>query len=137
MVIEEVLRLYPPVYVTNRQALQDDVVCGYAIPAGALISVSPYTVQRDPRYWESPETFNPERFSIQAASERPRFAYFPFGGGPRQCIGKDFALYEAAVVLAMAAQRFDWQLAPGEEVRPQLRATFRPNAVRVVLKERR
>jgi len=136
MVIDEVLRLYPPVFITNRQALQDDEVGGFHIPAGAVVGVSPYTVQRDPRYWQDPETFNPEHFSAQAAAGRPRFAYFPFGGGPRQCIGKDFALYEAAVVLAMAAQRFDWQLAPGEVVYPQLRVTFRPNAVRLVLKER-
>ena len=137
MVIDEVLRLYPPVFITNRQALQDDEVCGYFIPAGAVIGVSPYSVQRDPRFWQEPEVFNPERFGPQTAGERPRFAYFPFGGGPRQCIGKDFALYEAAVVLAMAAQRIDWQLAPGEEVHPQLRVTFRPSAVRLVLKERK
>ncbi len=136
MVIDEVLRLYPPAFITNRQALKDDVVCGYTIPAGALVSISPYAVQRDPRFWQDPETFDPERFNAQSAGERPRFAYFPFGGGPRQCIGKDFALYEAAVVLAMAVQRFDWQLAPGEEVHPQLRVTFRPNAVRLILKER-
>ncbi len=68
---------------------------------------------------------------------RPRFAYFPFGGGPRQCIGKDFALFEATIVLAMAAQRFEWQPVPGEEVRPEPRITLRPNAVRVLLKEMR
>ena len=136
-VIEEVLRLYPPVFVTNRQAVKEDVVCGYRIPAGALVSVSPYIAQRDTRFWENPLSFDPERFSPERSAGRPRFAYFPFGGGPRQCIGKDFALYEAAVVLAMAAQRFDWQLAPGEEVLPQLRVTFRPNAVRMVLKDRR
>lgn len=136
MVIEEVLRLYPPVYITNRQALKDDVIGGFHIPAGALLSVSPYAIQRDPRFWQDPESFDPERFSPQADSKRPRFTYFPFGGGPRQCIGKDFALYEAVVVLAMAAQRFDWQLAPGAEVRPLLRATFRPNAVPLLLRER-
>jgi len=136
MVIEEVLRLYPPVFITNRQAVKADVICGYRIPAGALVSVSPYAVQRDPRYWAEPLAFDPERFSPQHSAGRPRYAYFPFGGGPRQCIGKDFALYEAAVVLAMAAQRFDWQLAPGADVHPQPRVTFRPNAVRVLLKER-
>jgi cytochrome P450 len=94
-------------------------------------------VQRDPRFWENPLAFDPERFSPGRAAGRPRFAYFPFGGGPRQCIGKDFALYEAAVVLAMTAQCFDWTLAPGETVQPAPRATLRPNAVRVVLKERR
>lgn len=136
MVIEEILRLYPPVFVTNRKAVQEDVICGFRIPAGALISLSPYAVQRDPRFWHEPEVFDPERFNPQVKNERPRFAYSPFGGGPRQCIGKDFALYEAVVVLAMAAQRFDWSLAPGEKVLPEVRVTYRPGVVRVVLKER-
>jgi cytochrome P450 len=136
MVIEETLRLYPPVFITNRQAVQDDVVCGFRIPAGSLISLSPYAIQRDPRYWQNSQEFDPERFNPQMKNERPRFAYFPFGGGPRQCIGKDFALYEAVVVLAMAAQRFDWRLAPGEVVRPEVRVTYRPGIVRMVMKER-
>jgi cytochrome P450 len=134
MVIEEVLRLYPPLLTTNRQALKDDVVGGYTIPAGALISISPYLLQRDPRYWKDPEKFDPERFSPEAASERPRFAYFPFGGGPRLCIGKEFALFESTVVLAMAVQCFDWQLAPGADVHPLQMVTFRPNSVPVVFK---
>jgi cytochrome P450 len=137
MVIDEVLRLYPPVAITNRQALLDDEVCGFRIPAGAVVGISPYMTHRDPHFWKDPLSFDPQHFSPEQAAGRPRFAYFPFGGVPRQCIGKDFALYEAAVVLAMAAQRFDWQLAPGEEVCPNLRVTFRPSAVRVVLKERR
>ena len=136
MVVEEALRLYPPVFVTNRQSVNDDEVCRYRIPAGTVLSVSPYAVQRDPRYWDQPETFDPEHFSAQAAAKRPRFAYFPFGAGPRQCIGKDFALYEAAVVLAMTVQRFDWQLAPGAQVKPQPRITLRPNQVPLLLKER-
>ncbi len=136
-VIEEVLRLYPPVFITNRQAVKEDEICGYTIPAGALVSVSPYTLQRDPRYWENPLVFDPERFSAEKSAGRPRCAYFPFGGGPRQCIGKDFALFEAVIVLAMASQRFDWQPVEGEVVRPEPRITLRPNAVRVLLKERR
>ncbi|HEX7597831.1 MAG TPA: cytochrome P450, partial [Polyangia bacterium] len=137
MVIDEVLRLYPPVAITNRQALQEDEICGYHLPAGAVVGISPYMTQRDPRFWKDPLSFDPQHFSPEQSAGRPRFAYFPFGGGPRQCIGKDFSLYEAAVVLAMAAQRFDWALAPGAAVRPNLRVTFRPSAVRLVLKERR
>jgi cytochrome P450 len=136
MVVDEALRLYPPIYVTQRQAVNEDLVCGYRIPAGALISLSPYSTQRDPRYWEHPETFDPEHFNPHNTQKRPRFAYFPFGGGPRQCIGKDFALFEAVVILSMAVQRFDWQLAPGAEVRGTTSATYRPNAVPLVLKER-
>ena len=134
MVIEEVLRLYPPLLTTNRQALKDDVIGGYTIPAGAAISISPYVLQRDPRYWEDPEKFDPERFSPQAADERPRFAYFPVGGGPRLCIGKEFALFESTIVLAMTVQRFDWQLAPGADVHPLQMVTMRPNSVPVIFK---
>ena len=136
MVIEETLRIYPPIFITNRQAVQEDVVCGFRIPAGALISISPYAAQRDPHYWQDPQKFDPERFSPQASGKRPRFAYFPFGGGPRQCIGKDFALYEAVVVLAMAAQRFDWQLVPGTQVHQLPMVTLRPGGVRLLMKER-
>ena len=136
MVIEEVLRLYPPVFITNRQSLGEDWVCGYHIPAGALVTLSPYAVQRDPRFWDNPLEFEPDRFNPERSAGRPRFAYLPFGGGPRQCIGKDFALYEAVVVLAMTAQRLNWTLAPGEKVRPDVRVTFRPNAVRVVFENR-
>ncbi len=134
-VVEEVLRLYPPVFITSRQAVKEDVICGYRIPAGALISVSPFAMHRNARYWEDPLVFDPERFTPERSTGRPRFAYFPFGGGPRQCIGKDFALFEATIVLAMAAQRFEWQPVPGEEVRPEPSITLRPNAVRVILKE--
>lgn len=134
MVIEEVLRLYPPLLTTNRQALKDDVIGGYAIPAGATISISPYVLQRDPRYWNDPEKFDPDRFSPEAAGERPRFAYFPFGGGPRLCIGKEFALFESVVVLAMAVQHFDWQIAPGADVHPLQMVTMRPNSVPVIFK---
>jgi cytochrome P450 len=137
MVVDETLRLYPPVFVTNRQALNDDTVCGFAIPAGALVSVSPYSIQRDPQYWKDPESFDPEHFNLQVSGKRPRFTYFPFGGGPRLCIGKDFALYEAVLVLAMTAQRFDWKLAPGEVVHHQPSVTFRPDAVRLVVRPRK
>ena len=135
-VIDEVLRIHPPVWITNRQAVKDDAICGYRIPAGAMVSISPYALQRDPRYWENPLAFDPERFSPEKSTARPRFAYFPFGGGPRQCIGKDFALYEAAVVLAMITQRFEWKMVPGEIVEPHPRATLRPNAVWINLQER-
>ena len=134
MVIEEVLRLYPPLLTTNRQALKDDVIGGYAIPAGATISISPYVLQRDPRYWDNPEKFDPERFGPDAVGERPRFAYFPFGGGPRLCIGKEFALFESVVVLAMTVQRFDWQITPGADVHPLQMVTMKPNSVPVTFK---
>jgi cytochrome P450 len=136
MVVEEALRLYPPIHITTRQAVNEELVCGYRIPAGAQISLSPYSTQRDPRYWEHPETFDPEHFNPHNTQKRPRFAYFPFGAGPRQCIGKDFALFEAVVALSMAVQRFDWHLVPETEVTGGTGITYRPNALPLEMKER-
>lgn len=136
MIVEEALRLYSPIYITNRQAVKEDVICGFHIPAGALISLGPYVAHRDPCHWHDPQRFDPDHFHPHNTVKRPRFAYFPFGGGPRQCIGKDFALYEAVIVLAMAAQRFDWRLAPGAQVHPRMSVTLRPKQVHLLLKER-
>jgi len=126
MVIEETLRLYPPAWITNRRAIEDDIVCGYRIPAGATVSISPYVTQRDPTLWENPEGFDPDRFAPERSSGRPHYAYFPFGGGPRQCIGKGFALMESTLVLALVAQRYDLHLVPGRRVETEAMATLRP-----------
>jgi cytochrome P450 len=126
MVIDETLRLYPPAWITNRRAIEDDVVCGYRIPADAMLSISPYVTHRDPVLWENPEGFDPERFTPERLSGRPHYAYFPFGGGPRQCIGKGFALMEATLVLALLAQRSALHLVPGRRVETEALATLRP-----------
>ena len=110
MVLNETLRLYPPAWVTNRRALNDDVVCGYRIPAGAMVAISPYATQHHPAFWPNPERFDPERFSPEQSAGRHHFAYFPFGGGPRLCIGRDFALLEAQLVLATVLQRYEVRL---------------------------
>ena len=89
MVVDETLRLYPPAWITNRRAIQDDTICGYRIPADAIVSISPYVTHRDPALWENPEGFDPERFSPERSAGCPHYAYFPFGGEPRQCIGKE------------------------------------------------
>jgi cytochrome P450 len=104
--IDEVLRLYPPVWITNRTALQDDELCGYRIRAGEIVGIAPYVIHRLPEFWPDPERFDPERFSPENAANRPRFAYLPFGGGPRQCIGNTFALTEAQLIFATLVQRF-------------------------------
>jgi cytochrome P450 len=122
MVIDETLRLYPPAWITNRRAIQDDTVCGYCIPADAIVSISPYVTHRDAALWENPEGFDLERF----APERPHYAYFPFGGGPRQCIGRGFALMEATFVLALLAQRYEQHLVSGRRVETVAMATLRP-----------
>jgi cytochrome P450 len=126
MVIDETLRLYPPAWVTNRRAIEPDVVCGYRIPADATVSISPYVTHRDPTLWENPEGFDPERFSPERSAGRPHYAYFPFGGGPRQCIGKGFALMEATLVLALLTQRYELHLVPGRRVEAEALATLRP-----------
>jgi cytochrome P450 len=126
MVIDETLRLYPPAWITNRRTIEADTVCGNRIPADALVSISPYVTHRDPKLWENPEGFDPDRFSPERAAGRPHYAYFPFGGGPRQCIGKGFALMEATLVLALLYQRCEMHLVPGRKVETEALATLRP-----------
>ncbi|HSH05138.1 MAG TPA: cytochrome P450 [Anaerolineae bacterium] len=98
-VLDETLRLYPPAWFISRTALGEDEVGGYRVPKGAFVSLSPYLTHRRPDFWPEPERFWPERF-LEGEGERPRYAYLPFGGGPRQCIGNTFALTEAALILA-------------------------------------
>lgn len=126
MVIEEAMRLYPPAWITNRQSLSDDTICGYHIPAGSYLIVLPYVLHRHPDFWERPETFDPERFSPDQSSARPRYSYFPFGGGPRQCIGRGMALMEAQLILATVTQRCRLRLVSELPVEPLAVATLRP-----------
>lgn len=126
MVLDEAMRLYPPAWVTNRQAIADDEICGYHIPAGAIVLISPYVMHRHPAYWADPERFEPERFEPERSAARPHYAYFPFGGGPRQCIGKGLALVEAQLILGTVAQRFRLRHVPGHTVEPQALVTLRP-----------
>ena len=106
MLLKEALRLYPPAIEFGRETRQACEVAGYELPAGTNIVVTPWVVQRDPRWFDEPDRFWPERWSDGLAQRLPRFAYFPFGGGPRLCIGQSFALMEAALVLATVAQRY-------------------------------
>ena len=128
MVIDETLRLYPPAWITNRQTVAEDVVCGYRIPAGGVVGISPYVIHRLPAYWPEPDRFDPERFAPETTTERPRFAYMPFGGGPHQCIGNTFALMEATLILATVAQRYRLRLPEGTIITPQPKTTLRPAA---------
>ncbi len=137
-VIDETMRLYPPAWITNRRAIEADTVCGYRIPRGATVSISPYVTHRDPMLWENPEGFDPDRFSPERSAARPHYAYFPFGGGPRQCIGKGFALMEATLVLALLTQRCELRLVPGHPVQTEAMATLRPRyGMRMTAHERR
>jgi cytochrome P450 len=116
MVIDETLRFYPPAWITNRRAIEADTVCGYRIPADATVSISPYVTHRDPTLWQNPEGFDPDRFAPERSDARPHYAYFPFGGGPRQCIGKGFALMESTLILLLLTQRCELYLVPGRQV---------------------
>lgn len=126
MVLEETLRLYPPAWISNRSSREDDVICGYHIPAKTFIAFSPYVIHRHPHFWPEPQKFDPERFAPGADSQRPKYAYIPFGGGPHLCIGRDFAMMEATLVVATLLQHVDLRLLPGTQVRPQALATLRP-----------
>jgi cytochrome P450 len=119
MVIEEALRLYPPIWLMSRTPLVDDEIGGYAIPSGAMVFVCPYVTHRHPDFWENPEGFTPDRFAPERSVGRHRWAYFPFGGGPRKCIGDIFGLMETQLVVAMVAQRYRLDLVPGHPVIPQ------------------
>jgi cytochrome P450 len=123
-VFDEALRLYPPAWLITRKAIQADELEGNPVPAGSLIIISPYAVHRSPAIWRSPDVFDPCRFN----GENPvnRFGYIPFGAGPRLCIGSQFALTEARLVLALVTQRFRLELLPGAHVHPDPLVTIRP-----------
>ena len=124
-VIKESMRLYPPAWVISRCAITDDILGGYRIPAGAIVLVSPYVTHRHPRFWGTPEAFDPDRFDTAPQTERPPFAYFPFGGGPRQCIGNSFAMMELVLVVATIAQRCELDLPPSDAVGTRPSITLR------------
>jgi cytochrome P450 len=126
MVVDESMRLYPPAWGFSRQAQGDDELGGYHLPRGWLAFVMPYVLHRRPAYWPDPERFDPERFSPERSAERPKFVYLPFGGGPRQCIGNQFALIEAQLSVATLAQGFRLHLVPGHKVEPWPLITLRP-----------
>ena len=135
MVIEESMRLYPPAPgLSNRAVLKDDEVCGVKIPKGATIGVIPWLVHRHRTLWEEPARFDPERFSPERSQGRHRFAYIPFGGGPRVCIGMALAMTEAQLILATLAQRFRLELVPDQNIVLQHRITMRPrDGIRMTL----
>jgi cytochrome P450 len=125
-VLEESLRLYPPAWIVGRRALGPDRLGDTDIPAGSVVAMSPYIVHRHPAYWDDPERFDPDRFTREQVAGRKPFAYFPFGGGPRLCIGHNFALIEAQLVLATACRRYDALPVPGHHVEPERLFVLRP-----------
>jgi cytochrome P450 len=132
MVLSESMRLYPPAWAMGREALEDVSIGPYRLRKGTMVFFSQYIVHRDPKWFPEPERFRPERFAAAAKAGRPRFAYFPFGGGGRQCIGESFAWMEAVLTLATIAQRWRVELVPGQKIELQPKITLRPkNGIRV------
>ena len=115
-----------PVWEFERGAIKDDTIGGYKIPAGSIIAISQYVMHRSPEYWEEPEKFDPERFSPERSAGRDRFVYFPFGGGPRICIGNYFALAEASVILSGIVQNLDFEMIHSGPPIPEPLVTLRP-----------
>lgn len=126
-VFKEGLRLYPSAWVLGRKAIENDVLNGYTIPAGAVLAISPYTIHRHPDFWENPEDFEPERFLPENAVGRHHFAFIPFGGGPRQCIGNNLALLEAQLIIPMVLQQFDVLLTDQQPMKPEAHFVLRPD----------
>jgi cytochrome P450 len=133
----ESLRLYPPAYTIGRESLEEVELGGYRMPRGTTVLMSEWVLQRDPRFWEEPLQFRPERWTPEMQQRLPKFAYFPFGGGPRTCIGNTFAMMEAVLVLATIAQRFRFTMVPGPPVAPAPAFTLRPaQSINAVLSRR-
>ena len=131
-VLAESMRLYPPAWAIGRQPLEPFAVGGFRVRAGVVVLMSPWVVHRDPRWWPDPERFDPGRWTPDAEARLPRFAYFPFGGGPRKCIGEGFAWTEGILVLAAIARRWKLRHAPGATVGMQPLITLRPTGLRMV-----
>lgn len=136
-VFKETMRLYPPVPVLPRRVEQDDTLGGYLIKGGNSIFFSPYLLHRHPDFWENPSVFDPHRFDKEAQRKQHTFAYLPFGGGPRICLGNNFAMMEAVFITAMVTQRFKLQLPPNTTIEPHISLTTRPkNGVPIRLERR-
>jgi cytochrome P450 len=126
MVLAETMRLYPPAWVMGRRSLEEHELGGYPIPAGGTVLMSQYLIHHDPRWYPDPYRFDPERWTPEAEAARPKFAYFPFGAGPRMCIGESFAWMEGALILAAIGQRWRVRLEPEQPIALQPRITLRP-----------
>ena len=126
-VVEESLRLYPPFWMVDRVAVADDHVMGVRIPKGTIVVAFIYGAHRSPRLWEDPDRFVPERFSPERKAAQPPFSYLPFGGGPRGCVGGNFAMLQMLMIVGRLLRRYDFELAPGQDVSPRSMVFLRPS----------
>jgi cytochrome P450 len=137
MVVREAIRLYPPAPGFAREPIEDVSIGAYVVPKGSLVSVSTYALHRDPRFFDDPESFDPQRFGPGWEVRVPRYAYLPFGGGPRACIGSGFAMMESRLVLSTVVPRYQLHLEPNQQVVPIQLVTVRPkNGIRMRLMRR-
>jgi cytochrome P450 len=137
MVLAESMRLYPPAWAIGRLALKDQDIGGYTIPAKALVLLSPYVTHRDARYFPDPVRFDPERWTPEARESRPQFAYYPFGGGPRRCIGEGFAWMEGILLISALARNWRMRLVPDHKVETMAVITLRPkHGMRMTVEKR-
>jgi cytochrome P450 len=137
MVIEETMRLYPPLPIMLRSAVAEDVVCGRRIPRNAVVAILPWVVHRHRQLWRNPDVFDPERFAAEQVAERSRYAYLPFSVGPHVCIGASLAMSQMLMAVAILAQRFRFSLAPGHPVEPTAWTNLRPkDGIKVTVEPR-
>jgi cytochrome P450 len=135
MIAKEAMRLYPPAYAVGREAIEETEIGGYRVPRGTQLFAFQWVTQRDPRFFERPDEFVPERWATESVQTMPKYAYFPFGGGPRQCIGNYFAMMEVVLLLATIGQQFRFSVEQAVEVLPVL--SLRPkNGIKVRLLHR-
>jgi cytochrome P450 len=136
-VLDEVLRLYPPAYLIGRKAIADDTIGGFHVPAGSSVILSAWSTQRMAAYWERPDAFDPDRFLPERSDGRPRYAFYPFAGGPRQCIGRDVAMMEGMLIAAAVLQRYRTTLVPDHPIVMERSVTLYPrHGVKVTLRQR-
>ena len=127
MVIQEALRIYPPFWIMGRVAIEDDVLLGHPIKKGDRIQINPYFTHHNPRYWENPEEFKPERFSKENIGKINEYVYLPFGKGPRTCLGNHFGTFEMFVGVALLYKNFIMKFENASEINPDFRITLRPD----------
>jgi cytochrome P450 len=124
--IQEVMRLWPPVWMMEREAVVEDELGGYTVAPGTQVAFSQWVMHRHPKYWENPEGFDPERFGPERSAARPHGAYLPFGAGPRVCIGNTFALMEMQMIVPTILQQYRLDVMPSPPVAPKATFTLRP-----------
>jgi cytochrome P450 len=137
MIAKESMRLYPPAYALGREAIEECELGGYRVPAGAQVFMFQWATQRDPRFFAEPDAFRPERWTEEFSNRLPKYAYFPFGGGPRACIGNYFAMMEIVMLLATIGQRFRFSLVPDQQVSLMPAMSLRPaNGIKIKVENR-